>query len=387
MARLTTRLSRRDLIHLTSLGGAAGLLTTARAAGGAQAGPTATSAATPGLNSSFPYTKSRAVVSLVQGGSRRKNVYDALLAIDDQIAPVLKRKRYVLLKPNGVTPQAPAACTDADAIRGALDYLAPRFKGPVVIAESPASGVAREVYEALHYTDLVKEFRSQKVSLMDLNEEEKIEPITILDPDLHLIPIRLISRLLDPEAYIISMPRAKTHLICTVTLSVKNMVLSAPLRVIPKGTAADRKGPAFAVPWNDKWKMHTTYRNANYNMMLVAQRMRPHWGATVIDAFVGMERNGPVSGIDVDHKVAVASTDLVAADRVMTEAMGIKPESVGHLVYCAQAGLGQFDPALIDVRGQKIAAVRREYLLPANVEPLEEWMRPIQDLPTIVPAL
>lgn len=373
---------------MTSLGGAAGLLTTACAAAGArQAGSTATSAATPGLNSSFPYTKSRAVVSLVQGGSRRKNVYDALLAIDDQIAPVLKRKRYVLLKPNGVTPQAPAACTDADAIRGALDYLAPRFKGPVVIAESPASGVAREVYEALHYTDLVKEFRSQKVSLMDLNEEEKIEPITILDPDLHLIPIRLISRLLDPEAYIISMPRAKTHLICTVTLSVKNMVLSAPLRVIPKGTAADRKGPAFAVPWNDKWKMHTTYRNANYNMMLVAQRMRPHWGATVIDAFVGMERNGPVSGIDVDHKVAVASTDLVAADRVMTEAMGIKPESVGHLVYCAQAGLGQFDPALIDVRGQKIAAVRREYLLPANVEPLEEWMRPIQDLPTIVPAL
>jgi hypothetical protein len=112
------------------------------------------------------------------------------------------------------------------------------------------------------------------------------------------------------------------------------------------------------VPWNDKWKMHTTYRNANYNMMLVAQRMRPHWGATVIDAFVGMERNGPVSGIDV-----------------------------GHLAYCWQAGLGRLDPALIDVRGWKIAAVRREYLLPANVEPLEEWMRPIRDLPTMVPAL
>ncbi len=372
---------------MTSLGGVAGLLTTTRATAGAQAVSLATAAATLEQNSPFPYSKSRAVVSLVQGGNRRKNVYDALLAIDDRIAPVLKRKRYVLLKPNGVTPQAPAACTDADAIRGALDYLAPRFKGPVVIAESPASGVAREVYEALHYADLVKEFRSQKVTLVDLNEEEKIEPITILDPDLHLIPIRLISRLLDPDAYIISMPRAKTHLICTVTLSVKNMVLSAPLRVIPKGTSANRKGPAFAVPWNDKWKMHTTYRNANYNMMLVAQRMRPHWGATVIDAFVGMERNGPVSGIDVDHKVAVASTDLVAADRVMTEAMGISPESVGHLVYCWQAGLGQFDPALIDVRGQKIAAVRKEYLLPANVEPLEEWMRPIQDMPTIVPAL
>ena len=67
--------------------------------------------------------------------------------------------------------------------------------------------------------------------------------------------------------------------------------------------------------------------------------------------------------------------------------MGIKPETVGHLVYCWQAGLGQYDPAMIETRGEKIAAVRKEYLLPANIEPLEEWMRPIQDLPTVVPAL
>ena len=30
------------------------------------------------------------------------------------------------------------ACTHADALRGILDYLAPRFKGPVTIAESAA---------------------------------------------------------------------------------------------------------------------------------------------------------------------------------------------------------------------------------------------------------
>jgi hypothetical protein len=40
-------------------------------------------AATLGQNSPFPYPKSHAVVSLVQGGNRRKSVQDALLAIDD----------------------------------------------------------------------------------------------------------------------------------------------------------------------------------------------------------------------------------------------------------------------------------------------------------------
>lgn len=37
----------------------------------------------------------RAVVSLVRGEDRRKNVYNALAAIGDQIRPVLKRKKYV----------------------------------------------------------------------------------------------------------------------------------------------------------------------------------------------------------------------------------------------------------------------------------------------------
>lgn len=37
----------------------------------------------------------RAVVSLVRDEDRRKNVYNALAAIDDQIRPVLKRKKYV----------------------------------------------------------------------------------------------------------------------------------------------------------------------------------------------------------------------------------------------------------------------------------------------------
>ena len=381
MTTQNNRLSRRDFAHLSTVGGAAAFLAGTRAVrGGQQQTPAAQSLP-------YPYPNTRAAVSIVKGDSRRKNVYDALVAIDDQILPALKRKKYVVIKPNCVTAQAPNACTDADAVRGALDYLAPRFKGPVVIAESSAAGKTGEAFEALKYGALTTEFRSQKVSLVDMNEEERHEVINILDPNLHMIPIRLVGRLLDPDAYMLSLPVAKTHLICVVTLSVKNMVLGAPLRQIPAGTKPDSNRPAFAVPWNDKWKMHSTYRNANYNMMLVAQKLRPHWGVTVVDAFRGMERNGPVSGIDVDHRVAVASTDYVAADRVMAEVMGIDPNTIGHLVYCSQSGLGQFDPAKIDLRGEKIAAVRRQYLLPANIEPLQEWMRPIEEVPTVVPAL
>ena len=49
----------------------------------------------------FQYSDRRAKVALIKGDNRRKNIYDALVAIDDKIRPVLKTRKYVLIKPNG----------------------------------------------------------------------------------------------------------------------------------------------------------------------------------------------------------------------------------------------------------------------------------------------
>ena len=43
---------------------------------------------------------------------------------------------------------------------------------------------------------------------------------------------------------------------------------------------------------------------------------RLNWGASVIDGFEGMEGNGPKSGTPVASRIALASTDYVAVDRV-----------------------------------------------------------------------
>lgn len=98
----------------------------------------------------YPYSAARSAVALIKGDDRRKNVHDALVAIDEQIKPNLGRKRYVVIKINGVSPERQIACTHADVLHGVLDYLGPRFKGPVVIAESSARET-REAYEAFGY--------------------------------------------------------------------------------------------------------------------------------------------------------------------------------------------------------------------------------------------
>jgi len=313
---------------------------------------------------------SGAAVSLVKGSDRRKNAHDALIAIDDQIRPALHRKKYVVIKPNNVSTVNPLAATHADAIQGILDYLEKRFKGPVVIAEASA-GETLEGFENFHYDRVAAERRAQHVSLIDLNQEARYQTMPLVDYDIHPEPVRLAARLLDPDAFVICSAMLKTHNTVVATLSVKNMVLGAPLHSAPKETPR----------WNDKRRYHTGIRQTHYNMFLTAQKLRPFWGAALIDGFEGMEGNGPSSGTPVASRVAIASTDYIAADRVGVEVMGIDAKWIGYLNFCGQFAVGQFDLDKIDVRGEKIAVVRKKYRLHQDIERELQWMGPMTDLP------
>jgi uncharacterized protein (DUF362 family) len=308
-------------------------------------------------------------VSIARGDDRRQNVCAALTAIDDQIRPRLRRKKYVVIKPNIVNTVNQLASTHADALRGIVDYLAPRFRGPIVIAESSA-GDTLEGYESFHYTRLPGEYRDQKISLVDLNREGKAEVIPLIDYDLHVTPVRLAARLLDPDAFVICAALMKTHNTVVATLSVKNMVLGAPLH-----------SPTEENPWNDKRKFHAGVRQTHYNMLLAAQKLQPNWGATVIDGYEGMEGDGPNSGNPVPSRIAIASTDYIAADRVGLEAMGIDSTYVGYLVYCGQVGLGNYDLKKIRIEGVALEAARKKYRLHPDMERELLWMGPMEDVP------
>jgi uncharacterized protein (DUF362 family) len=316
-------------------------------------------------------TPGRSTVALIHGDDRRKNVRQALEAIDDQIQAGLRRKKYVVIKPNNVSTEIQLAATNVDALNGILDYLEPRFRGPVVIAEASV-GDTLEGFTNFKYTQLPAERRSQKVSLVDLNREGRYELGSTIDPNLHIAPVRLAARLLDPDAYVISSAMLKSHNAVVATMSVKNMVMGAPLHSAPSET-----------PWNDKHKVHVpNFREANCNMLLNAQRLQPHWGAAVIDGFEGMEGNGPQHGTPVPSRLAIASTDLVAADRVGLEVMGVNPDWVGYLNFAGRLGLGQFDLAKIDlVGGTTIASVQKKYKLSPFLDRQLQWMGPLNELP------
>jgi uncharacterized protein (DUF362 family) len=240
----------------------------------------------------------------------------------------------------------------------------------VSIVESSA-GDTMEGFRNFGYAKLAADRAARNVSLVDLNAEGKYQVIPLIDYDLHVQPVRLAARLLDPDAYVICACMLKTHNTVVATLSVKNMVLGAPLHYAPKETPR----------WNDKRKYHTGIRQTHYNMLLTAQKMRPHWGVALLDGYEGMEGNGPSSGTPVASRIAIASTDYIAADRVGVECMGINPAWPGYLNYCGQLGLGNYDIGKIDVIGEKIASVQKKYRMHADIDRELQWMGEMKDLP------
>jgi len=155
------------------------------------------------------------------------------------------------------------------------------------------------------------------------------------------------------------------------TLSLKNMALGAPLHSSRQDSGR----------WNDKRVYHGGVRQTHVDIALTAQRLQPFWGAAVLDGWEGMEGNGPTDGRLVPSRIAIASTDYVAADRVGIEAMSLNPEWVGYLGFCGRAGLGQMDLSKLEIRGAKLADVTRKYQMHREIERELRWMGPMKEVP------
>ena len=333
MARVNERLNRREVLKGFGLG-ALGL-----GLGGKLLGP-AVSLAAPGSrwvkkNGLFRSAPGPAKVCLVKGNDCRDNVYQALKKIEDEVIASIGEKK-ILIKPNFVITTRQLAATHVDAVRGILDFLKPHHTRQITIGESTISRQGTfHGYENYGYLPLEKEYN---VKLVDLNKQPW-QYRYVFGRGHRPTPIRIISTFLDPDVYIISAAKMKTHDRVVTTLSLKNVLLGAPLN--------DYKT-------NDKRLMHSEYNFSrksllNYNMFHLAQEIYPDLG--VIDGFEAMEGNGPGSGTPVDTRMALASLDPLAMDTLATKLMGFDPTQIMYLTSMAEAGMGQGDLSKIDVLG------------------------------------
>jgi len=335
-------------------------------------------------------------VALVRGDNRYDNVAAALQCIASDIS--LAGVERLLVKPNLVMTHRPLAVTHVDAVRATLDFVRARYDGPITIAEGPAVQHAAEAFAHYGYESLAATYGAR---LLDLNDDE---PVPVEVRDWHVRPLQLhMARTVIESDFRISIGPPKTHDTVIATLSIKNMVMGSLISRHAHGTRPHSRLPNLGllqkllwrlVPswvqrlppaeWlqframsslepSDKMKMHQSYPLINLNLALLTPRVIPH--LAVIDGFEGMEGNGPTEGTAVPLRLALVSTDALAADLAGVYLMGF--DSVGYLHHCAKLGMGTGDLAAVDVVGNaSLASCRRPFRPHDTYTRQSRWQMP-----------
>ena len=323
------------------------------------------------------------VVSLVKGDDRRQNIRRSLELIEDQIS----LGERIVIKPNMVSITKPLSATHAAAFEEVLQFVCERTDKKIVVAEGCAMADAMKGFEIYGLAEVAKRYGAQ---LVDLNRDQWVE-VEVLDRDLRPITLRYARTVAESDCRI-SLAPMKTHDVVVVTLSLKNLVMGSLIRESSgrlerlMHTLSHRVRPSDALyprhfGWvvrhvlrSDKLTMHQTYPTMNYNLFLIAKAFPVH--LAILDGYTAMEGRGPTEGTAVDLKVAVASTDFIAADSVGARVMGFEPEQIGYLHHAIATGLGQGKLEGIRILGERLDDCIQPVEPHPNFQRQQAWHRP-----------
>jgi len=334
-------------------------------------------------------------------GTRRRMILDVLEPWRASVAAGVAGKT-VLIKVNmvywhGGVDDPTLALTHVDAVRGLIDFLRSISDAvPIIVGDSTCSplsfGDITMIFEKAGYGDLPSEYAG--VTLKDLNTLPSVE-CPFWTPDFSAAAnqaIPIVSAFFDPNYYIISICRPKTHNCMIMTGVDKNILMGAPVnakkvlqeRVItaasdttinigPDSTVTLSGGSSVTlseeVTLVPKQFMHGKngwYSGQNtdenkclsYNLYQLANMLYPAGqpALSVLDAWEGMEGDGPVAGASVMQYCAVAGSDPLAVDRLCAKLMGFSDTpadpvnsaapsytDMRTLVWMSNAGLGNYD--------------------------------------------
>ena len=268
-------------------------------------------------------------------GPLEATVLDGLRAIGADV-----RGANVLLKPNLVEFD-PTTAVNTDPRLIAASVLALRRLGAISVRVGEGPGHRRDVQDVVTRSGLADALAGVDARFVDLNTAA-IRRVTLRSRYTDLGELWLPAPVLDADV-VVSMPKMKTHHWAGVTLSLKNLFGTLPGRV-------------YGWPKNI---LH--WAGIEPSILDIAAAVRPAYA--IIDGIIGMEGNGPISGVPVESGVLVFADDPVAADAVGASLMGFDPEQIP---YISEAGrfLGQVDRSRIEQRGEDPERLTKIFLPP-----------------------
>ena len=283
----------------------------------------------------------KSIVSIAKGEDVEKIVQEVLAPLGG-VASLIKPKSTVVLKPNA-GHQAPAESsvnTNPELVAAVIKEMRKANPKEIILAEAAAIGC--DTMECLEVSGILKAAEEAGVDrVIDIKQDKDLLSIPIRDARSDLHKIRLPRFLLEAE-HIVNLPIFKSHCSMVFTCALKNM----------KGVVQDKA----------HYQMHQTD---------LAAAMMDLWSViradlNIADLIRPAEGFGPHSTVPTDFNCLVAGKDPVAVDATVCRmvGLGVDIDKVAYFESARERGLGNFDEAMIEVRGKTIEEVSRPLWLP-----------------------
>jgi len=263
--------------------------------------------------------KSRVMLRRVDPNDFRPAIEQCLVGCDWE--SWVARDSVVLIKPNcctAVANKVTGSNTSVQLVEALCEALLTRTRR-IYIGES---GHLRQnpwqAYAASGYDSMAKRLG---VELVNFSDSPTV--LKCCEPAGKILMPRL---LLEADAYI-NVPVLKTHALTYFTGALKNQWGCVP-------------------DCHDRLRYH---RSINVLLSSIQRLLQPKM--VLMDAVVGMDGRGPVSGRIRRMNAILASRDSVAIDATAMRLVGLDPRRAAHVEIAGKQGLGKFAKTDIEVDG------------------------------------
>ena len=268
-------------------------------------------------------------VAIVKGERGLEPVYRAMDLIPYREA--LEPWDTVLVKPNLITSHTyeTGITTDPVVIEAVINRVHELGKKAIVVE---TEGGITSPDEAIHTTgmmEVIERLGAEYVNMRKL--DDKVE-LVVDEP--HKVKKFKVAKIATENA-IITVPTMKTLHHTSITMGLKNMF----------GMLTTRR----------KYPMHV--HGMNNVIYDICKTLPPTM--SVIDGFYGKSGKGPWQGEAVKMDTIITSVDPVAADATAARCIGIDPETIDHVRWLHEAGIGEISD--IEVVGDGVEAVYQKW--------------------------
>jgi uncharacterized protein (DUF362 family)/Pyruvate/2-oxoacid:ferredoxin oxidoreductase delta subunit len=244
-----------------------------------------------------------------------------------ELFPISLRNRKVLLKPNVLraSEAREGIVTHPAVLRAVVEKVETMEPAAIVVGDNPGLFNYGANEESFRQTGLMEAAKGYYRNIGD-------DSVQVAFNDAFMPAVSLSRMVLEADV-IISLPKFKTHGLTVLTGAIKNSYGFLP------GAQKARLHKAAGTPYRFHEAVVEVFRVRVPDLF-------------IMDAVVGMEGNGPASTDLREIGLILASDNAVALDAVVARLMGSDPGRLRFLQKAREAGLGDPDPAAIELVGE-----------------------------------